>query len=92
MYDGTNIARSRRSNRSTGGSGPGSMATCDLGEQMFSGYPRFEPGPRHRWPWTPARVASKRCCAIAGPTDWFAMTHAGSGWYSKIRVNCSRER
>ncbi|WP_405059431.1 DUF5624 domain-containing protein [Kribbella sp. NBC_01505] len=41
----------------------GVRATCELGEQMFTGYPRFEP----------ARSGSE-LPAIDGPADWFALT------------------
>ena len=50
------------------------MATSDLGELMFAGYPRFEPRPRDLRALTPGTHTVHQMPAVSGPADWFAMT------------------
>ena len=50
------------------------MATSDLGELMFAGYPRFEPRPRDLRALTAGTHAVHQLPAVSGPADWFAMT------------------
>jgi hypothetical protein len=50
------------------------MATSELGERMFAGYPRFEPTPRNHLVLGPDSSTVSEMPAIAGPDDWLAMT------------------
>jgi hypothetical protein len=52
----------------------GVRATCELGEQMFTGYPRFEPARIGGRQVRPGTETISELPAIAGPTDWFALT------------------
>jgi hypothetical protein len=52
----------------------GVRATCELGEQMFTGYPRFEPARTGRRQVRPGTETISELPVIAGPTDWFALT------------------
>lgn len=49
-------------------------ATCDLGGQMFAGYPRFEPVTRHRVSLDRDARSVSGLPTVSGPTDWYALT------------------
>lgn len=49
-------------------------ATCDLGAQMFQGYPRFEAPPEEHVSISADSVSVHEKPAVDGPDDWFAMT------------------
>lgn len=48
-------------------------ATCDLGGQMFEGYPRFEARPAGRAGVGPDSVSVPEKPALAGPDDWLGL-------------------
>ncbi|TDD63242.1 hypothetical protein E1263_01030 [Kribbella antibiotica] len=52
----------------------GVRATTELGEQMFAGYPRFEPARTGGQRIRPGTATISELPAIDGPADWFALT------------------
>lgn len=74
MFDGTNIAEVAALEPEYRLLWSRTIATCDLGELMFSGYPRFEPEPPNRRPLSPGASSVEEMPAIASPSDWLAMT------------------
>jgi hypothetical protein len=50
------------------------LATSELGEQMFHGYPRFMPAAEGELTITADSISVSEKPAIQGPDDWFAMT------------------
>ena len=59
MFDGTNIAEVAALEHEYRLLWSRTIATCDLGELMFSGYPRFEPQPPNRRPLSPRCVVRR---------------------------------
>ena len=50
------------------------LATSELGEQMFHGYPRFVPAVEGELTITADSTSVSEKPSIGGPDDWFAMT------------------
>ena len=74
MYDGTNLDAVSALEPDYRRLWSGVRATCELGEQMFDGYPRFEPSRSARRRVGPGTVTVSEMPAVTGPTDWFALT------------------
>jgi hypothetical protein len=49
------------------------LATSDLGEHMFAGYPRYEPLPRNYQSLTPGTRTVSEMPTVTRPNDWHAM-------------------
>ena len=73
MFDGTNVAEASALEYEYRLLWSRTIATCDLGELMFSGYPRFEPHAPNRRSLTPDTSSVEAMPAIGSPSDWFAM-------------------
>lgn len=74
MYDGTNLDAVSALEPTYRRLWSGVRATCELGEQMFAGYPRFQPSRSGRQTIRPGTETVSEMPAIAGPGDWFALT------------------
>jgi hypothetical protein len=73
LYDGTNIAAAIALERDYRRLWSGIVATCDLGADMFEGYPRFEPDPPAETSAYDAQTITQMP-AIHGVDDWFSLT------------------
>ncbi|MGW6281251.1 DUF5624 domain-containing protein [Kribbella sp. NPDC055071] len=73
-YDGTNLDAVSALEPDYRRLWSGVRATCELGEQMFAGYPRFEPPPPGRRPIHPGIETVSELPAVSDATDWFALT------------------
>ncbi|NEA32856.1 DUF5624 domain-containing protein [Streptomyces sp. SID13031] len=74
MYDGTNLDAVSAQEPAYRRLWSGVRATCELGEQMFAGYPRFQPSRSSRRTVRPGTETVSEMPAINGPADWFALT------------------
>jgi hypothetical protein len=74
MYDGTDLDAVSALESDYRRLWSGVRATVELGEQMFAGYPRFQPSRPGRRTVHPGTETMSEMPAIAGPGDWFALT------------------
>lgn len=74
MFDGTNLDEVAALEHDYRMLWAQTLATFDLGELMFSQYPRFRAEPQSRPALTPETGSVDSMPAISSPTDWLAMT------------------
>ncbi len=74
MYDGSNLDQVAALEPDYRRMWSGIQATCDLGEQMFAGYPHFEPATRHHVILDRDARSVSGLPAVSAPDDWYALT------------------
>ncbi len=74
MYDGTNLDQVAALEGEYRRLWSGIRATSELGEQMFTGYPRFEPASRDHLVLAPDAQTVSGLPAVSGSADWRALT------------------
>ena len=74
MFDGTNLDEVAALEHDYRLLWSHTLATVDLGEVMFAGYPRFRPQPQIRPALTAETGSVDSMPLITSPTDWLAMT------------------
>ncbi len=73
-YDGTNLDQVAALEPDYRRMWSGIQATCDLGEQMFAGYPPYEPPTRHRVALDRDARSVSGLPTVSTPQDWYALT------------------